>query len=361
MSVSVLVPIIFLALCFPLMFSQKESFFLVGFLVFPLYFLLYAFLLFAMHALLKKPLFFAIMGILVFMLTGCSRYWDLAKIAGNNFLYEIQHPLQLPAAKLKFPSPKELANDHIYAGWIGHSTVLLSLSGTLILTDPNFSPRIKIARRLVGLPIKPEEIPKLHLILISHAHYDHLDPSSLRRLPKEAWVVVPPGCRPLVEGLGFAGIQELGWNERFVFQDVEIEAFQPAHWGRRSPFDEKDRGYNAYLLTKKGDTVFFAGDTGYSSHFAAKTKGKDVLLAFLPISAYKPEWFRRNHANPEEALQMFLESGARFMIPIHWGTFILSHEPIHEPIDRLKKEGYRLNISDRVIILKHGESLILPE
>jgi L-ascorbate metabolism protein UlaG (beta-lactamase superfamily) len=314
-----------------------------------------------MYALLKKPLLFAIMGIFAFMFTGCSRYWDLAKIAGHNFLYEMQHPVQPPAARLKSLSPENLKSDQIYAAWIGHSTVLLSLSGTLILTDPNFSPRIKIARRIVGLPIEPEEIPSLHLILISHAHYDHLDPTSLRRLPKEAWVVVPPGCRTLVEGLGFAGIKELGWNQRFVFQDLEIEAFQPAHWGRRSPFDDEDRGYNAYLLTKEGQTVLFAGDTGYSSHFAEKTKGKDVLLAFLPITAYRPEWFRRNHTSPEEALRMFLESGAQFMIPIHWGTFILSHEPIDEPIERLKAEAKRLGIQERVIILRHGESFTRSE
>ena len=84
-------------------------------------------------------------------------------------------------------------------------------------------------------------------------------------------------------------------------------------------------------------------------------------MAFLPISAYKPEWFRRNHASPEEALKMFIESGAKFMVPIHWGTFILSHEPLTEPPARLKIEAKRLGIEDRVIILRHGESFTVPE
>jgi len=314
-----------------------------------------------MHAILKKLFFFVIMGIFAFMVAGCGRYWDLARIAGSNFRYEIRNPVQPPAAKLKVPSSESLRGDQVYAGWIGHSTVLLSLSGTFVLTDPNFSSRIKIARRLVGLPVEPEEIQNLGLILISHAHYDHLDPASLKRLPKSAWVVAPPGCRSLIEGFGFAGIVELGWNERFQFRDIEIEAFQPAHWGKRSPFDDKDRGYNAYLLTANGQTVLFGGDTGYSSRFAEKTQGKEILLSFLPITAYSPEWFRRNHINPEEALRMFLETGAKFMVPIHWGTFILSHEPVDEPIARLKKEATRLNISDRIKILKHGESFAIPE
>ncbi|MCX5913806.1 MAG: MBL fold metallo-hydrolase, partial [Deltaproteobacteria bacterium] len=122
--------------------------------------------------------------------------------------------------------------------WVGHSTVLINFSGTTVLTDPNFSRRIKIARRLVDLPLEPEDIKNLNLILISHAHYDHLDLPSLKRLSKDALLVIPPGCRDLVEGLGFAGVIELGWNERFRFQDLEIEAFKPAHWAKRSWFDD---------------------------------------------------------------------------------------------------------------------------
>jgi L-ascorbate metabolism protein UlaG (beta-lactamase superfamily) len=314
-----------------------------------------------MHSLLRKFFLIAMMGVFAVMVTGCSRYWDLAKIGGRNLVYGLQNPVHSPAAKMKVPSSGNPENHQIYAGWIGHSTVYLSFAGTQVLTDPNFSSRVKIARRLVGLPIEPEEIKNLQLILISHSHYDHLDLPSLKRLPKEALVVIPPGCRDLVEGLGFAGIVELGWNERFIFQDLEIEAFKPTHWGRRSPFDDKDRQYNAYFLTKEGKTILFAGDTGYSKSFAEKSGGRKILLSFLPITAYKPEWFRQNHTNPEEALQIFLETGSQFMIPIHWGTFILSHEPIDEPLKRLNKEAARLGIEKRVIILRHGESFTVPD
>jgi L-ascorbate metabolism protein UlaG (beta-lactamase superfamily) len=302
-----------------------------------------------------------IMGLLGLMLTACGRYWDLSKIVAKNFAYEIQNPVQPPASRLEMPLPENPKSHEIFAGWVGHSTVLINLSGTTVLTDPNFSRRIKIARRVVGLPIEPEDIKNLHLILISHAHYDHLDLPSLKRLPKGALIVIPPGCRDLVEALGFAGVIELGWNERFRFQDLEIEAFKPAHWAKRSWFDEVVRGYNAYLLTKRGKTILFAGDTGYSQGFAEKAKGRDLLVSLLPITAYKPEWFRPNHLTPEEALKIFQETQSQFLIPMHWGTFILSHEPLGEPIERLKSEAIRLGVQDKVVILKHGESFTVPE
>ncbi|MBU1209293.1 MAG: MBL fold metallo-hydrolase [Proteobacteria bacterium] len=298
------------------------------------------------------------MTLLGVLLPGCSQQLDLLKIAGKNFAYEISHPIKPPPAKLNlFPK----GNPGTHVGWIGHSTILMSFAGFFILTDPNFAKRVVISRRAVGLPIEPEEIKELDLILISHAHYDHLDLSSLKRLPKNALLVVPQGCQELVAGLGFSKVIEMKWNDIFQFQGLTIEATQPAHWGKRSPFDNDHRGYNSYLLSQNGNRILFAGDTGYSRIFEVKGKEGTIDLAFLPISAYKPDWFRRNHASPEEALKMFVESGAKFMVPIHWGTFILSHEPLTEPPERLKIEAKRLRIEDRVIILRHGESFTVLE
>lgn len=298
------------------------------------------------------------MGMLGMLAAGCTRQIDLAKIVAKNIAYEFRNPVQAPASRLKI-FPKD--NPGIHAGWIGHSTVLLSFYGTQILTDPNFASRIVIARRAVGLPIEPEEIKELNLILISHAHYDHLDIPSLKRLPRAAIVIVPWGNSDLIKGLGFSRVVEMKWGESFAIDGLIVEAFQPAHWGKRHPFDSEDRGYNSYLLTKNGKSLLFAGDTGYSKIFTEKGGGREIVCAFLSIGAYKPDWFRQNHASPEEALKMFAESGARFMIPIHWGTFILSHEPLEEPMKRLKAEAARLGLEERVIILKHGESFTVPE
>lgn len=288
--------------------------------------------------------------------SGCSGSLDLAKIVGKNIAYEMQHPVQPPAAKLKWPPEGNPgANREIIAGFIGHSTVIISFYGTQILTDPNFAGRIKVARRVVGLPIDAREIRNLDLILISHPHYDHLDISSLKELPQEALLIVPEGCKDLVNDLGYSRVMEMKWNEQISENGIQIKAIKPAHWGRRSPWDDNHRGYNSYLLTKNGKSILFAGDTGYSKIFAQEGKDREIVAAFFPIGAYKPDWFERNHATPEQALKMFLESGAKYMIPIHWGTFILSHEPIEEPMQRLKAEAKRLGIEDRVVILKHGE------
>jgi len=301
------------------------------------------------------------MAVLGTLMSGCSGSWDLTKIFFRNIAYEISHPMQPPATKMKIPHRSNPGNPSgLYVGWVGHSTVLLSFHGSLILTDPSFTNRVTIARRVVSLPLEPEEIKDLDLILITHAHYDHLDLPSLKRLPKEATLIVPRGCQPLVDGLGLSKIIEMDWNDVFTTNGLRIEALRPAHWGRRNPWDE-DRGYNSYILSKNGKSILLAGDTGYTKVFAEKGKGRMVALAFFPIGAYSPDWFRLNHATPEEALKMFMESGARFMVPIHWGTFILSHEPIEEPLLRMKQEAQRLGIEDRLIILRHGESFTLPE
>ena len=305
------------------------------------------------------PIIFVLTAMLGTMVSGCSRNLDLVKIVAKNISYEIGHPIQPPAAKLQIPTHDNPGDSAVNVGWVGHSTIFLSFYGTFILTDPNFANRVAIARRVVGLPIKPEEIKELDLVLISHPHYDHLDMPSLKRLPREPYLIVPPGCKDLIDDLGFSKVVEMKWGEIFSVNGLLVEAFKPRHWGRRSPFEDEDRGYNSYILTKNGKSILFAGDTGYSKVFGEKGKGRDILIAFFPISAYRPDWFHHNHASPEEALKMFLESGAKFMVPIHWGTFILSHEPIEEPLKRLKEEASRLGLEDRVIILQHGQSFTL--
>ncbi len=300
----------------------------------------------------------AILSSILGFLSGCGRNYDLFKIVAKNFAYEIKNPIHPPAAKLTIP-PR--SNPGIHASYVGHSTIFLSLYGTYILTDPNFSHRIKISRRVVESPILPKEIKELDIVLITHAHFDHLDIPSLKELPKGALLVIPTGCRDLVEGLGFSTVVELGWNDTISQNGISIRAFAPAHWGRRSPWDDRERGYNSYLITKNSHSILLAGDTGYSKSFETVGKGGRISVAFFPITAYEPEWFRRNHANPEEAIQMFKESGAEFMVPIHWGTFILSHESLDEPLNRLKAEAKRLRMEDRVIILRHGEMFTVPD
>ena len=291
------------------------------------------------------------------LLSGCQPYFTITRITFRNISYQLNHPIQPAPSR---PEVNPIDTGGIKVSWIGHATMLINFYGTLILTDPNFSHRVGMARRIVEPALKPSELPPIDLIVISHAHFDHFNLGSLKRLPKNNILIIPRNCRDLVEGMGFTQVIELDWKEEVVVKGVVVKALRPNHWGRRTPFDDRERGYNAYILTKGGRSILFGGDTAYTKAIGDEGKGYNLAFAILPIGAYSPELWHKRHATPEEALQMFLESGAEYMIPMHWGTFILSLEPIGEPIERLKAEAQRLGVKRRILFLRPGETAAYP-
>jgi L-ascorbate metabolism protein UlaG (beta-lactamase superfamily) len=221
--------------------------------------------------------------------------------------------------------------------WVGHATVLLRLGGMNILTDPVFSNRVGLdlglftagPRRLVASAISIRDLPPLDLILLSHAHFDHLDRPSLNRLPKATPVITAHKTADLARDLGFADVAELNWGESIVKGALKATAIKVAHWGARVFYDQY-RGYNAYLLEAAGRRVLFGGDTALTEAF--KNIGP-VDVAILGIGAYDP-WVQ-SHATPEQAWEMANDAQAAHIMPMHYGTFRLSHEPMDEPIRRL--------------------------
>jgi L-ascorbate metabolism protein UlaG (beta-lactamase superfamily) len=239
------------------------------------------------------------------------------------------------------PVPWELVCDPITITWIGHTTFLIRLDGTTILTDPVFGPRIGIRlagsitvglSRLVPAALRMRELPPLDLVLVSHAHMDHYDLASLRRLERDVPVVFAQDTTEFIEGFDFSNIQELDWGQSAAVKGVRIEAVRVRHWGKRYPWD-RDRGYNAYLLQKGRYAILFGGDTGYTSGLPAALAGRSMDVAMLPIGSYNP-WIH-NHANPEDAWRMFRALEAEYFVPMHWRTFKLSKEPTFEPMERL--------------------------
>jgi L-ascorbate metabolism protein UlaG (beta-lactamase superfamily) len=242
------------------------------------------------------------------------------------------------------PAPRQLAperwgDDVLAVGWVGHATVLLKLAGTVLVTDPAFFPRVGVSvgpltvglQRIVAPALPLERLPPPAAVVITHAHFDSLDLPSLRAMPKDATLVAPTGCGDLLAGLGFRRYVELAWGERVDVDGVTIEAVPVRHWGKRWPWG-RDRGYNGYLLTKAGRRVLFASDTAATDAFARfHDAGLDV--AILGNGAYDP-WIR-NHADPEQVWRMFLGSGARVLVPVHWDTFRLGREPLGDAIRRL--------------------------
>jgi L-ascorbate metabolism protein UlaG (beta-lactamase superfamily) len=250
------------------------------------------------------------------------------------------------------PDPKSWDDSTITAAWIGHATVLINLFGTTIITDPVFSERIGInilgaftigPKRLVTPALTIDELPEIDLILLSHAHMDHMDFPSLRKFDKSIPVVMAKNTSDLLVQRGWRHFQELDWGESTSLCGVTVEALRVNHFGWRFPW-EKDRSrgnwdgrsYNAYLISKNGKYILFGGDSAYQEYYRALgEQNVPIDLAILAIGAYDP-WIRV-HANPEQAVAMANHMKAKSILPIHWGTFTLSSEPVNEPIERLKK------------------------
>jgi L-ascorbate metabolism protein UlaG (beta-lactamase superfamily) len=244
----------------------------------------------------------------------------------------------IPAAPHR-PEPLSWPDDRLTAAWLGHATVLLNFYGIRIITDPVLESRVGIGRglaklgprRLVRPALRVRELPKLDLILLSHAHMDHTDLGTLCSLRRDVPVVVQRGNRDLVRR--FRRVEELDWGETTEVAETRVESVEVRHWGARMVTD-RHRGYGGYLLTRNGTTVLFAGDTAYTDAFDRLGRSVSVELAILPIGAYDP-WIA-NHASPEQAWRMFRGLGARYLLPVHHSTFRLSREPIEEPVERLR-------------------------
>jgi L-ascorbate metabolism protein UlaG (beta-lactamase superfamily) len=259
-----------------------------------------------------------------------------------------------PAAPVT-PDLRDWSTRSLSAVWIGHATVLLRIGGMTILTDPVFSQRVGIGLGVVTAgptrryapAIALHDLPKIDLILLSHAHYDHLDRPSLVKLPKRTPVIAAQHTGDLIRDLGFRKVREMKWGEHVSLGAVSVAAHQVKHWGARNIFDSH-RMFNAYVLRANSQSVLFGGDTAYQDYF----KGIDgVDLAILGIGAYDP--YVAAHATPEQAWEMAGHCRARHVLPMHHSTFRLSHEPMHEPMQRLL--GCAGKEVDKIVVRQIGE------
>ncbi len=228
------------------------------------------------------------------------------------------------------------------ASWLGHATVLLHVGGKWILTDPVFSSRIGVrfgplvvgVKRLEPAPVHPEDLPVLDAILISHAHFDHLDKPSLQSLVRPSTVVVTASNTGRLIPRGFADVQELAWGRDIDLGGARIRAIQPQHWGARTAWD-RHRGFNSYLIESTGTRTLFAGDTAKTDAYNCLASEGGVDLGIFGIGAYDP-WIEA-HASPEQVWAMHEASGGRYLLPIHHRTFKLSNEAADEPLERLRQ------------------------
>jgi L-ascorbate metabolism protein UlaG (beta-lactamase superfamily) len=266
------------------------------------------------------------------------------------------------------PDPTKWSDHNVSLCWIGHTTVLINFYGIRILTDPVFGNRIGVSvglgtlgpKRYVKPALSLKELPPVDVILLSHAHMDHMDLGSLGYFPKDTFVATAKDTSDVVACAGFKQPTELAWNEQATFRssrgDLKIEAFQVKHWGERWP-SEKPRGYNGYILRREDKAILFGGDTAHTIHFSELRPRGPFDVAIMPIGAYDP-WIR-NHSNPEQAVDMADHAGARFVVPVHHQTFRLSNEPMKEPIERL--EAALQKEPQRIAVRQIGETFLCPK
>jgi L-ascorbate metabolism protein UlaG (beta-lactamase superfamily) len=261
------------------------------------------------------------------------------------------------------PEPSDWSDERLTVAWLGHATVLVNFYGTWLLTDPALRSRVGVRlgavtlgpRRLVRPALSARELPPLDALLVSHAHMDHCDMGTLRRLPRRTRAVVQEGMGDLVRR--FARVDELKWGEATEVKGARVEAIEVNHWGARRLTD-KHRGYGGFLVEKNGRALVFGGDTAYTNAFSRlKSRGARVDLAILPIGAYDPYVYV--HANPEQAWQMRREMGADYILPMHHSTFRLSREPVDEPRRRMLAAAGRERW--RVALTEIGQTWTLPE
>jgi L-ascorbate metabolism protein UlaG (beta-lactamase superfamily) len=206
-----------------------------------------------------------------------------------------------------------------------------------------------------------EDLPPIHLVVISHDHYDHLDVATVRRLHAvhRPHFLVPLGLRPWFAALGIDDVEELDWWARREVRGLTLTCLPAQHFSGRTPWDRNRRLWAGWAVAGRHRRLYFAGDTAY--HPVFKEVGRRLGpfdLAAVPIGAYQPAAIMRAaHTTPEQALDVFADVQGRALVPIHWGTFDLAEEPLEEPPRRLEAEARRRGLGpDRIWILRHGET-----
>jgi L-ascorbate metabolism protein UlaG (beta-lactamase superfamily) len=292
---------------------------------------------------------------------GTSSSWAARFVRGR--VEEIGR--DIPQAPHK-PTPNTWSDNAVTLAWLGHATVLINFYGVRILTDPTLFRRIGIDAglgtigplRLVQCALTASELPDIDLVLVSHAHFDHLDTPSLGAVRGRPAAVMASGTSDLLPRRAYSSIRELRWNESAKVVtprgEVLVRSIEVKHWGARMRSDTW-RGYSGYVVEREGRKLLIGGDTAQTSAFSGYRSLGRFDAAVMPIGAYDP-WIR-NHCTPEQAVQMADAAGARLFVPVHHQSFELSREPFHEPIERTQAALFQEQ--DRLAIREIGQTVII--
>jgi N-acyl-phosphatidylethanolamine-hydrolysing phospholipase D len=284
-------------------------------------------------------------------------------------------PSVFPRRSPSFVTPRA-GRDDLTLTWVGHATFLIQVGGINVLTDPMWSARSSPVqwlgpRRIVPPAVRFDLLPPIDAVLLSHNHYDHFDTTTIRALatrhPDARWIA-PLGLAAPLAALGARRVLQLDWWEETRLGEVAVGCTPAQHFSARGPRDRDRTLWCGWSVAAPARSVYFAGDTGFHPEFAGVgDRWGPFHAALLPIGAYEPRWFMRPvHMNPEEAVQAFRDlSHSRppvpgkqaVMVPMHWGTFPLTDEPMEEPPRRTAAAWRAAGLDPQDLwILAHGET-----
>jgi L-ascorbate metabolism protein UlaG (beta-lactamase superfamily) len=274
---------------------------------------------------------------------------------------------EVPAAP-HTPAPSSWSDNAITLAWLGHATVLINFFGVRILTDPTLFPRIGVDAgigtigplRLVSCALRADQLPEIDAVLVTHAHFDHLDTRSLAAVRGRPAAVMAARTGDLLPRRRYRAVHELQWDESIRLTtprgDLLVRSIEVRHWGARMRTDTY-RGYTGYVIEREGHRLLIGGDTAQTPLFESHRRYGPFAAAVMPVGAYDP-WIR-NHCTPEQAVSMANAARARLFVPVHHQSFELSREPFLEPIERT--EGALAAERERLAIRSIGETVIVSD
>lgn len=278
----------------------------------------------------------------------------------RNFLTSVLIPSLFTkrAGKGGLPLFPKVKRGELSITWIGHASFLIQTADVNILIDPNWAKWLKVVKRLKKPGVDLFHLPEIDFVLVTHAHFDHLDRRTLRKVAAQQPIVVPLGVGNLVHDLGFNIVHEMDHYQKLELGPLCVSMTPCHHWGARMLHDQH-RGFGGFVIEFDGRSIFHCGDSAYFEGFREIGSRYEIEIALLPIGAYDAPSGREVHMNPEEAVRAFQELRAKTLVPMHYGTFRLGYEPLDEPPARLLARAREAGIEKQVLVMTEGAPVVL--